>query len=67
MRTYRGVELEVVENTERRKWTWTARIEHPKTSRSGFYRSRLDAMFAAEHAIDRILARETNTALTKLK
>ena len=67
MRTYRGVELEVVENTERRSWTWTARIEDPKTARSGFYRSRLDAMFAAEHAIDRILARETNTALTKLK
>jgi hypothetical protein len=67
MRTYRGVELEVVENTERRSWIWTARIEDPKTSRSGFYGSRLDAMFAAEHVVDRILARETNTALTKLK
>ena len=67
MQTYRGVELEVVENTERRSWTWTARIEDPETTRSGFYRSRLDAMLAAEHAIDRILARKTNTALAKLK
>jgi len=67
MATYRGAELEVVEDTARQVWTWTMRIEDPRTTRSGSSRSRLEAMFAAEHAIDRVLARQVESAQGKPK
>jgi hypothetical protein len=55
MATYRGAELEVVEDTARRIWIWTTRIV-----RSGFSRSRLEAMF--EHAIDSVLGRQAESS-----
>jgi hypothetical protein len=67
MPTYRGVKLEVVEDPARQGWIWTMRMQDPKTVRSGFSRSRLEAMFAAEYAIDRVLAHPTETSLPKLK
>ena len=67
MPTYRGAELEVVEDPARQSWTWTMRIEDRVIVRSGCSRSRLEAMFAAEHAVDRVLAQRTEVSLAKLK
>jgi hypothetical protein len=67
MAIYRGAELEVVEDTAQRIWTWTMRIDDPWTTRSGSSRSRLEAMFAAEHAIDRVLDRQAEPSRGEAK
>jgi hypothetical protein len=67
MAIYRGAELEVVEDTARRVWTWTMRIDDPRTIRSGSSKSRLEAMFAGEHAIDRVLDRQAEASQGEAK
>ena len=65
MPTYRMTEYTIVQSTEPRSWKWAVSVGYPKVFKSGHSTSRLEAVFAVQHAIDRALASQPSGPLAQ--
>ena len=65
MPTYRMTEYTVVQGSEPLSWKWAVSVGYPEVFKSGHSTSRLEAVFAVQHAIDRALASQSSEPLAQ--